>query len=131
MGGIPPSSFHTHTFNNMASPLAFTNVVMQAALEEREREVQSVWEQRKESLGELEKAKEELEEAKRKVERNRMTIEMMQEAQTGNQEKPEQDNLELFKALAEKLGETLESVGHLDFSSSNFIIFIIMSRCAV
>ena len=93
--------------------------------------MQSVWEQRKESLGELEKAKEELEEAKRKVERNRMTIEMMQEAQTGNQEKPEQDNLDLFKALAEKLGETLESVGHLDFSSSNFIIFIIMSRCAV
>ena len=79
-------------------------------MEEREREVQNAWEQKKESLAEMEKVKEEMEEAKRKVERNRMTIEMM-EAQNVNQEKPEEDNLELFRTLAEKLGETLESVG--------------------
>ena len=104
---------------------------MQAALEERDREVQSVWEQKKENLAEMEKVKEEMEEAKRKVERNRMTIEMM-EAQNVNQEKPEEDNLELFRALAEKLGETLESVGHLEnMSRSNcHNCHIIMSRCA-
>ena len=86
-------------------------------MEEREREVQSVWEQRKESLAELEKTKVEMEEAKRKVEQNRMTIEMM-EAGTGDQEttpeaisKKSQDDLELFRALAEQLGESFESVG--------------------
>ena len=86
-------------------------------MEEREREVQSVWEQKKESLAELEKTKEEMEEAKRKVEQNRMTIEMM-EAGTGDQEttpeaisKKSQDDLELFRALAEKLEEPFESVG--------------------
>ena len=98
-------------------------------MEERVREVQSVWEQRKESLAELEKTKEEMEEAKRKVERNRMTIEMM-EAQNVNQEKPEENNLELFRALAEKLGETFESVGHLEIISySNHNCYIIISRC--
>ena len=86
-------------------------------MEEREREVQSVWEQRKESLAELEKTKEEMEEAKRKAEQNRMTIEMM-EAGTGDQEttpeaisKKSQEDLELFRALAEQLGESFESVG--------------------
>ena len=97
--------------------MVFSNLVAQAALEERVREVQSVWEQRKESLAELEKTKEEMEEAKRKVEQNRMTIEMM-EAGTGDQEttpeaisKKSQDDLELFRALAEQLGESFESVG--------------------
>ena len=86
-------------------------------MEERVREVQSVWEQRKESLAELEKTKEEMEYAKRKAEeQNKITIEM--KGETGNQEttpeaisKQSQDDLVLFRALAEKLGESFESVG--------------------
>ena len=121
---LPPTQ-HTH-FCNMLSPLNLMNLIVQAALEERDREVQSAWEQKKESLAEVEKVKEEMEEAKRKMERNRMTIEMM-EAQNVTQEKPEEDNLELFRALAEKLGETFESVGGIEMTTYN--CYIIMSRC--
>ena len=70
-------------------------------MEERSRELQSVWEQRKESLAELEKAKEEMEEEKRKAELG--TPEAIS--------KKSQDDPDLFRALAEKLGESFESVG--------------------
>ena len=72
-------------------------------MEERSREVQSVWEQRKESLEELEKVKEELEEEKRKKKKDQETPEVIP--------KKSPDDLVLFRALAEKLGESFESVG--------------------
>ena len=53
----------------------------------------------------MEKAKEEMEDAKMKMERMRKEREA-----SVNEQKPQEDNLELFRALAEKLGETLESV---------------------
>ena len=71
-------------------------------MEERSREVQSVWEQRKESLEELEKVKEELEEEKRKKKKDQETPEVIP--------KKSPDDLVLFRALAEKLGESFESV---------------------
>ena len=81
------------------------NLLVQAALEERDREVQNALAERKKSLGEVEKAKEEMEDAKMKMERMRKEREA-----SVNEQKPQEDNLELFRALAEKLGETLESV---------------------
>ena len=79
------------------------NLLVQAALEERDREVQNALAERKKSLGEVEKAKEEMEDAKMKMER-------MRKEREASVNEPQEDNLELFRALAEKLGETLESV---------------------
>ena len=81
-------------------------------MEERSRELQSVWEQRKESLAELEKAKEEMEVEKRKA-KEKMDEEK-RKAELGTPEaisKKSQDDPDLFRALAEKLGESFESVG--------------------
>ena len=77
-----------------------------------------MWEQRKESLAELEKTKEEMEEAKRMQKKSEEQTRMTIEGETGNRDttpeaisKQSQDDLDLFRALAEKLGETFESVG--------------------
>ena len=81
-------------------------IYIQAALAERDEELQKVLKHRKQLRAEVDLAKEELEEAKGKLEKMSNRRE-----KSGRHEKSAENNLEIFKALAEKLpGETLESV---------------------
>ena len=75
-------------------------IYIQAALAERDEELQKALQHRKQLSAEMDRAKEELQEAKSKLDKK-----------SGMHEKSAENNLEIFKALAEKLpGETLESV---------------------
>ena len=68
--------------------------------------MQKALQHRKQLSAEVDRAKEELEEAKGKLEKMSKGRE-----KSGRHEKSAENNLEIFKALAEKLpGETLESV---------------------
>ena len=79
---------------------------MQAALAERDQELQKALQHRKQLSAEVDLAKEEVEEAKSKLKKMSKGRE-----KSGMHEKSAENNLEIFKALAEKLpGETLESV---------------------
>ena len=81
-------------------------IYIQAALAERDEELQKVLKHRKQLRAEVDLAKEELEEAKGKLEKMSKGRE-----KSGRHEKSAENNFEIFKALAEKLpGETLESV---------------------
>ena len=81
-------------------------IYIQAALAERDEELQKALQHRKQLSAEVDRAKEELEEAKSKLEKMSKGRE-----KSGRHEKSAENNLEIFKALAEKLpGETLESV---------------------
>ena len=81
-------------------------IYIQAALAERDEELQKVLQHRKQLLAEVDRAKEEVEEAKGKLEKMSNRRE-----KSGRHEKSAENSLEIFKALAEKLpGETFESV---------------------
>ena len=81
-------------------------IYIQAALAERDEELQKVLKHRKQLSAEVDLAKEELKEAKSKLEKMSKGKE-----ESGRHEKSDENKLEIFKALAEKLpGETLESV---------------------
>ena len=81
-------------------------IYIQAALAERDEELQKVLKHRKQLSAEMDRTKEELEETKSKLEKMSKGKE-----KSGRHEKSAENNLEIFKALAEKLpGETLESV---------------------
>ena len=81
-------------------------IYIQAALAERDEELKKVLQHRKQLSAEVDRAKEELEEAKSKLEK--MSKGKETSARRG---RSAENNLEIFKALAEKLpGETLESV---------------------
>ena len=84
----------------------YMKIYIQAALAERDEELQKAVKYRKQMLAEVDQAKEELQEAKSKLEKM-----SKEKEKSGMHEKSDENNLEIFKALAEKLpGETLESV---------------------
>ena len=81
-------------------------ICIQAALAERDEELQKALKHRKQISAEVDRAKVELEEAKSKLEKM-----SKEKEKSGSPENSAENNLEIFKALAEKLpGETLESV---------------------
>ena len=84
----------------------YMKIYIQAALAERDAELQNALKYRKQILAEVDLAKEELQETKSKLEKM-----SKEKEKSGMHEKSAENNLEIFKALAEKLpGETLESV---------------------
>ena len=73
---------------------------------ERDEELQKLLQHGKQMLAEVDLAKEQVQEAKSKLEKM-----SKEKEKSGMHEKSDENNLEIFKALAEKLpGETLESV---------------------